>query len=354
MKSLSLMFRVSMAIALCAGLAAVSQAQNREKFVISAKAGGVNSVSGRVMVRRAGQAEQLLTDQDNLTSGDIVSTAVGARIEALLNPGSYLRMTENSEFELIDNSLNNLQVKLIRGSVIVEATGADDTQLRIGIVTDRGRFVIVRRGLYRINVQPGFSELLVQKGRVLTNDSPASIIKGGSKVVFTNNPFLTSKLTRKDLDDFDAWSKQRAETLARANQKLSTRVVNGYLASFNYFDWAFSAANSRGLWAFSPFSHCFTFMPFYYGWSSPYGHYYGHYWGIYDNFPGGWSGSRTNSGSVILSNPPPRGSSGGSSSGPSNPPPPVFSAPSSPRQSQPPPRDPDSRGRGPRRPDSHR
>ena len=77
MKSLSLMLRISMAIALCAGVAAVSQAQNREKFVISAKAGGVNSVSGRVMLRRTGQAEQLLTERDDLTSEDIVSTAAG-------------------------------------------------------------------------------------------------------------------------------------------------------------------------------------------------------------------------------------------------------------------------------------
>jgi len=345
------MFLVSMAIALCASLAVVAQAQNREKFVISAKAGVVNSVSGRVMVRRTGQAEQLLTDQDNLTSGDIVSTAVGTRIEVLLNPGSYFRMTENSEFELTDNSLNNLQVKLIKGSAIVEATGADDTQLRIGIVTDQSRFVIVMRGLYRINVQPGLRELLVQKGRVLINDSQASIIKGGSRIVFTNNSFLTSKLNRKDLDDFDGWSKQRAETLARANQKLSTRVVNGYLASFDYFDWAFSAANPRGLWAFSPFSRCFTFMPFYYGWVSPYGLYYDHYWGIYDNFPGAWRGGWINGGPVIVSNPPPRGPSGGSSSSAGNPPSSVISAPASPRQL--PPRDPDSGGRGSRKPDLH-
>jgi hypothetical protein len=351
MKSLSLMLRVSMAIALCASLGAVAQAQNREKFGISAKAGGVNLVSGRVMVRRTGQAEQLLTDQDNLTSSDIVSTASGARIEVLLNPGSYFRATENSEFELTDSSLNNLQVKLIRGSAVVEATGADDTQLRIGIVTDQSRFVIIRRGVYRINVQPGLTEVLVQKGRILINDSQAGIVKGGARVVFTNNSFLTSKLSRKDLDDFDGWSKQRAETLARANQKLSTRVVNGYLDSFNYFDWTFSAANPRGLWAFSPFSRCFTFIPFYYGWISPYGLNYGHYWEIYDNFPGAWGGGRINRRPVIVSNPPLRGPSGGSSGSTGNPPSSVISPPVAPRQL--PPRDPDSGGRGLRKPDLH-
>ena len=351
MKSLSLMLRVSMAIALCAGLAAVAQAQNREKFVISARAGGVNFVSGRVMVRRTGQAEQLLTDRDDLTSSDVVSTAVGARIEVLLNPGSYFRMTENSEFELTDNSPSNLQLKLIRGSAIVEATGADDTQLRIGIVTDQSRFVIIRRGVYRINVQPGSTEVLVQKGRILMNDSQASIIKGARKLLFTNNSVLTSKLTRKELDDFDGWSKQRAETLARANQKLSTSVVNGYLAGFNYFDWAFSAANPRGLWAFSPFSRCFTFIPFYYGWISPYGLNYGHYWDIYEDFPGAWRGGRINRGPVIVSNPPLRGPSGGSSGNTGNPPSSVISPPAAPRQLSP--RDPDSGGRGLRKPDLH-
>jgi hypothetical protein len=349
MKTSALMLSVCTAITLCTSLAAIAQAQNREKFVISAKAGGVNFVSGRVMVRRAGQSEQILTDQDNLTSGDTVSTAVGARIEILLNPGSYFRTAESSEVELTDDSLDKLQVKLIKGSAIVEATGADGTQLAIGIATDQGRFVIVRRGLYRINVQPGLTELLVVEGRVLINDSQGSIIKGGKKVVFNNNSFLASKLTRKDRDDLDTWSKQRAETLARANQKLPTRAFNGYLASFNYFDWPFSAAYS-GLWAFSPFSRCYTFMPFYYGWGSPYGHYYGYYWGLYDHFPGGpYRGRQGNRGPVIVSNPSPRGS-GGSPGGPSNPPPVIRPPSSSPRQSQPPLRDPNSGGRGARKP----
>ena len=350
MKSLSLMLRISMAIALCAGVAAVSQAQNREKFVISAKAGGVNSVSGRVMLRRTGQAEQLLTERDDLTSGDTVSTAAGAQIEVLLNPGTYFRMAENSEFELTDSSLSNLQLQLTKGSAIVEATGADDTQLRIKVMTAQGSFVIGQRGVYRINVQPGLSELRIQKGRVLIDDSRAGIVKGGNRVVFTNNSFNTSKLARKDLDDFDGWSKQRAETLARANQKLSTRVVNGYLASFNSFNWAFSAANPFGLWAFSPFSRCFTFIPFYYGWISPYGLNYGHYWEVYDNFPGAWRGGRINRGPVIVSNPPLRGPSGGSSGNTGNPPSSVISPPVAPRQL--PPRDPDSGGRG-RKPDLH-
>ena len=58
------------ALAVC--LSSNNLAQNREKFTISAKAGGVNSVMGNVMVTRAGLSAELLTSQDNLAAGDVV------------------------------------------------------------------------------------------------------------------------------------------------------------------------------------------------------------------------------------------------------------------------------------------
>ncbi|MGH9962706.1 MAG: hypothetical protein ACREBC_37260, partial [Pyrinomonadaceae bacterium] len=118
------------AIAIMASGVAVSYAQERERFVISAKAGGINAVTGRTRVHAPGSSEwELLTIKDNLEAGYVVNTGVDGRLEMLLNPGSYLRVGENSEFELTNNSLDNLEVRLIRGTAIVEATGADDTEL---------------------------------------------------------------------------------------------------------------------------------------------------------------------------------------------------------------------------------
>ncbi|HMG75453.1 MAG TPA: FecR family protein [Pyrinomonadaceae bacterium] len=256
-------------------LVSAGQAQNREKFGISARAGGVNSVLGRVMVTRQGQAAQLLTDQDNLSAGDSVTTGQASQAEVLLNPGSYLRVAENSEFTLVDNSLDNLVVKLTKGSAIIEATGGEGADLQINVLANRQHFVIIRGGIYRINVQPGSTELLVRKGRVLTEVNSREVLKGGMRVTYAAAGPLTAKLDKKDQDQFDLWSKKRAETLARANERLSSRAVNGYLASMSPLEWAFSAANPWGLWAYSPFSRSFTFMPFHYGWSSPYGHYFG-------------------------------------------------------------------------------
>jgi len=313
MKHLTVVLRTSALIALSIALAAVSYGQNRERFGISAKAGGINSVIGRVLVKRTGQSSQEdLSAKDDLTSGDVVTTRGGSRVEVLLNPGSYLRVTENSEFELTDNSLNNLQLRFIKGSAIVEATGTDDLRLQIRIVTDQTRFTIVRRGVYRINVLPGSTELLVQKGRVLV-DGQQAMIKGGTKITFHQGSSFTAKLTRKDRDEFDDWSKERGEFLARANERLSIRTLNSYLFDSGW-DSGFYSSSRFGLWTYIPFSGGFTFFPFLYGWSSPYGHNYG-----LCGWLGYGFGGNGYFGPVIVSAPPGgyggSGGSGGSSGG---------------------------------------
>ncbi|MGH9880725.1 MAG: FecR domain-containing protein, partial [Pyrinomonadaceae bacterium] len=201
------------ALLLCSPLAGYSQ--NREKFVISAKAGGINAVTGKAIVHGKGTSEwEQLTIKEDLEAGDVVKTGLDGRVEMLLNPGSYLRVGEDSEFELTNNSLENLEVRLLRGTAIVEATGADDTELLINIITPDARMAIVRRGLYRVNVVPGDgTELIVRKGRVMLGDSHTKI-KGGNKVVFTSGAFSVAKLQKEDkknFDNLDTWSKERAE-----------------------------------------------------------------------------------------------------------------------------------------------
>ena len=275
MRSPSVVLRICAAIVLALGLASLGAAQNREEFVISAKAGGVNTVDGRVMVTRAGKT-QLLTTQDNLTAGDLVTTGAASRVEVLLNPGSYLRVGESSAFELADDSLEKLRVRLIKGSAIVEATGLDNTELNITIVTEQARVIVVRRGVYRINAGADSTELLVRKGRAQIDGDPRNFISSGNGVVFRGGSFVAAKLGKKQQDQFDDWSKERANTLAKANEKLSARGLNSSLASYNSFNRPFSAANPYGFWTFDPFSRCFTFLPFYYGWTSPYGYNYGY------------------------------------------------------------------------------
>jgi len=314
MKNLSPALRILSIVAVAFFLAPLGQAQNREKFGISAKAGGVNTVVGQVWVKRAGQtSEQRLTSDDDLASGDIVSTGVWARAEILLNPGSYLRLGENSEFELVDSSLDNLRVKLIKGNAILEAIGGETTELRINIVTAQQPLVIVRRGLYRINAQAGLTELLVQKGRVQLANNPLEIAKDGKKIVVSGGAPLIAKIGKYHKDEFDIWSKERGQTLAQANVRLSARTMSGYSALNN---WGFGSGFGRlGLWTYNTSFRCYTFLPFYYGFSSVYG-FYGSFYDL-PGIPGnGCCREHINHQPTYANNPRwPGGSSSGSSGG---------------------------------------
>jgi uncharacterized membrane protein YgcG len=266
----------SIALVLCCALEGL--AQNREKFVISARAGGINAVTGGASVTsRNDTGWQQLMITDDLSSGDRVRTAFDGRVEILLNPGSYLRLGGNSEVELLDNSLASLEVKLLRGTAIVEATGADGLELNIGISTPHTRLAIVRQGLYRLNVVPeDATELIVRKGRVILSDTQTKV-KGGNKIVFSATNVSIAKLTkeekkRNDKDEVEVWSKDRAETLAKANRKITDRMLtSAFSTSSNPWEPLRPYGRTFGIWFFNPNAGCYTFLPFYYGFGSPYG-----------------------------------------------------------------------------------
>lgn len=273
--SLPVSLLLASAIILCCSI--VNFAQNREKFVISAKAGGINAITGQASVHARGENDwQQLNITDDLNAGDRVRTEVDGRVEILLNPGSYLRVGGDSEIELSDNTLANLEVRLLRGTAIVEATGADELELNINISTPHTNFAIVRQGLYRLNVVPGDgTELIVRKGRVILNGTHTKV-KGGNKVIFNASNVSVAKLTKDekkavDKQEVDVWSKERAELLAKANRRITDRMMTSAFASFRDFDpWG----RRLGFWFYSSRSHCYTFLPFYYGIRSPYGNSY--------------------------------------------------------------------------------
>lgn len=271
--SLLVSFTVSICLIVCCAI--VGFAQNREKFVISAKAGGINAITGEAKVHsRGGSDWQQLSITDDLDAGDSVRTAFDGRVEILLNPGSYLRLGGDSEVELSNNSLENLEVRLLRGTAIVEATGADDIDLNINISTPHTKLAIVRQGLYRLNVVPeNATELIVRKGRVILSDSHTKV-KGGNKVVFNATNVSVAKLTKEEKkaeEDVDVWSKDRGKMLAKANSRINDQMINSAFANFTDLD-PFSSRR-LGLWFFNTHSRCYTFLPFYYGLGSPYGSY---------------------------------------------------------------------------------
>ena len=99
-------------------------------------------------------------------------------------------------------------------------------------------------------------------------------ISGGNKVVFSSDTFLVAKLQKdekKKIDGLDNWSKERSETVAEANRKIRQREMGALMVGLRDRWFNSVGTGSGGFWYFSSRYGCYTFVPYFMGWGSPYG-----------------------------------------------------------------------------------
>lgn len=267
-----------------------------DRYVISAKAGGVNFVEGAVgVVRIAGKNGQLLKG-DTLEIGDRVSTGPDGKAEILLNPGSFLRLGGSSAFEFKTTSLDDLQLRLDSGSAILEVFAGDD--FKVAVDTPKAKFLLIETGVYRVDILGrGEARLEVWKGAAEVG-STGEIVKAGRTATTTAGGLYTiAKFDRDEMDALDTWSKLRGKELAKVTARLKDRNVRTALMR-SYLGRGWNLYGSFGLWVFDPFYGGFVFLPFGRGWNSPYGYGYACHLGWYNLPPVVW-------------NPPPPPSTGG-------------------------------------------
>lgn len=254
-----------------------------DMYVVSAKAGGVNFIEGKVAIARKNAKSGLLLKGDNVEIGERVLTGENGKAEILLTPGSFLRLDKNSSFQFISTELEDLKLVLTHGSAIMEVFA--DEQYVVTVRTPKAAFYLVQSGIYRIDVLPdGTEQIEVWKGKAQIGDPERTVVKGGKTANIKNGQLAVAKFDRDDdKDEFDTWSKLRAKDIAKVTAKLQKNVLrDSLLNSYNQRGW--NMYNSFGVWVYnSPFgSYCF--VPFGYGWSSPYGYGYGYNFSNY-RFP---------------------------------------------------------------------
>lgn len=251
-----------------------------DKYLISAKAGGVNFVQGAVGVVRTAGKSGLLLKGDRLEIGDRISTGADGKAEVLLNPGSYLRLGANSAFEFTTTSLDDLQIRLDSGSAIFEVFATEDFTVTVN--TPKTKLTLIDSGIYRIDVeQGGIGKVAVWKGKARIGDDETAIVKSGREGVIGGSGLAVAKFDRDDKDDLEIWSKVRAKELAKVTAGLqNTNMRTALMRSFLGRQW--NMYNSFGLWVYDPFRRNHCFLPFGWGWNSPYGYGFGNNIGYYN------------------------------------------------------------------------
>ena len=289
-------------VLLCMSCAVVSQAQSTsvaDKFLISAKAGGVNYLEGDVTVARVNGTSGLLLRRDRLEVGDRVTTGTNGRVEILMNPGSYVRLGTNSSFEFGTTDLEDLQVKLDSGSAVFEVFAGDE--FRVSVATPKGKVSLIDTGIYRIDVSPNGTALLaVSKGKAEIGEGNLTVVKDGRTGTIGTETVAIAKFDKDKRDDLGQWSKDRSKELAKASSSLNTSLLtNSLLNGFRTGGWGFY--DSFGLWVFSAQYGGYCFLPFGSGWRSPYGFWYynGIYWNGGSFYPPVMPGSGSGGGQYV-------------------------------------------------------
>ncbi|HKQ80465.1 MAG TPA: FecR domain-containing protein [Blastocatellia bacterium] len=251
-------------------------ATTNAQYLISTKAGFVNRVEGKVYILRADSEDgekgrASLGTQMN--EGDKLSSTSKSFAETLLNPGSYLRLNENTEIRAASIDFNSVRFELIKGSVIAEI-GEVASATPIEIITPHGALTIAKSGLHRIDVKESMTLVAVRQGEIHlgTRDAlaanNASKIGRGKVVTLTGKERLgksdIAKLDKDTADNFDTWSFNRAQSLTAAN--ISALRRSRSITAFS------------GGWYYDSFCNCYTFMPFGSSFWSPYG------FGFFNNY----------------------------------------------------------------------
>ncbi len=267
------------AISVAADKKKASSSEDQSLYIVSAKSGVVSIIDGDVTFKRGTSVWESVVEGDELKAGDVIKTGATGRMEILLNPGTYLRIAENSEVAFPDLASFKLKLSLLKGTAILEASIVD---VSIKFTTPQYMFTITRDGLYRFSAtDDGKSELMVRKGRITVAGAE---IKEGKKIIIENGPPAILAFDKKVEDDFDTWSKTRAKTIIATNKQLSnSRMKNSLLAGY-----------TRGVWVYDPWSRSYTFLPGWGGFSSPYGFSYRNCNPYWDRNPYGYGYSNNN------------------------------------------------------------
>jgi hypothetical protein len=227
------------------------------QFIISAHAGLVNYVDGPTNVRV----------HDQVAAGIPIETSAGGRAEILLNPGSFLRLDQNTKVVLDSVDLTNIAIHVLAGNAMVE-TASVDRHSPIMVTTGKLHTKVVAAGLYRFSGDTAG----VLDGRLQVADSSRAVKKGKEVTAIGSQFQETPLVSDASFDALDQWSAQRAAVLARANTLAYYRQSTG---SYFPFGWSASSLGYIGAgsgWIYSPFLNGYTFIPqqsyqSYYGYS---------------------------------------------------------------------------------------
>jgi hypothetical protein len=252
------------------------------QFLVSTKAGLVNYVQGSANVKAA----------TSVPAGEVIATGPGAAVELLLNPGSYLRMGENTRVVLDRVELYDIAVRILEGSMVIETNGFNK-DLPLKVTTRNLKMEIIKDGIYLF----ADGKVVVANGKIRDAENGLVYTKGYE---ISDDKGYRTRQVKTFTTGLELWSQKRDEDISRANLAVARSLRQTQNLPVSSF---------LDVWLWYPAFGCFIYMP---GsrYRSPYGYSYLTAGQVYSGGSSVASGGSNSGGFGSNGN---NGSSGGSS-----------------------------------------
>ena len=247
----------------------VSLAPGFAQSVISAKAGVIHYVEGDVTVNDQKLVMQV-SKFPELKNREVLRTDEG-RVELLLAPGSFFRLSAQSAVRMDSNSILATKLTLLDGTALIEvAEMPKDGSLEVMIGADT---VSVRKaGLYRLEMTPPSVKVYSGELAVNSNDELRKL-SDGKMMTLTGDHLIARFDKKQNTDELVQWADRRSSTLAMANVH-SARALQGSGFSSNGFNGFGGLGGGMGGWYFDPYFGMMTYVPYGRSAFSPFGYSY--------------------------------------------------------------------------------
>jgi hypothetical protein len=217
-------------------------------------------MDGDVSFLRAGVTEWAPAVENlPLLAGDQIYVARGARAEIQLGRGNYIRLSENTELTIAGLSDSSAQFEIAEGIAIIRVERISSAFGRFEVDTPNSAVVLQKDGLYRIDVRgEKESELIVRGGEaeVSTDEGSFRVREGHRLLVDTTTEGRLELAVDTTRDDWDQWSYDRDQTIARTSVDVAPASVVDYETTYNDFYGA-SDLSSYGTWTnYSSYGQC--------------------------------------------------------------------------------------------------
>jgi FecR protein len=175
-------------------------------FLVSTKAGLVNYVEGTANVKAA----------TSVPAGKVVETGAGGAVEILLNPGSYLRMGENSKVVLDSVELYQIDARILQGSMVITANGFEK-ESPLKVTTGTLSMEIIKDGIYLF----ADGRVAVVDGKI--RDASNGLVYGKNYQISNDQGYRAQKV-KTFTTGLELWSQKRDEAISRANQNVASSL----------------------------------------------------------------------------------------------------------------------------------